>query len=267
MESGYVADDVGAKRGFVGKMILHLSSWPEVDEYLTRSSAILIPIGSTEQHGPTGLIGTDALCPEIIAQRVSATTGLMVGPTFNVGIAPHHMGFAGTMSLRPETMKAVMHDWVSSLAQHGFDRIYFLNGHGGNVSTIRASFEELHQDPVLSQSSGNRRAVVCKLANWWGFAPVLDFCRSTYGAAHGAHATPSEVAITYAAYPEHQKQAKLDPQIAPMSRYGDAQDYRAKFPDGRMGSDPSLATVEDGAHLIELSAENVGADFKDFAQS
>ncbi len=248
-------------------MILHLSSWPEVDEYLTQQSAILIPIGSTEQHGPTGLIGTDALCPEIIAQRVSAATGLMVGPTFNVGIAPHHMGFAGTMSLRPETMKAVMHDWVSSLAQHGFDRVYFLNGHGGNVSTIRASFEELHQDPVLSQPSDNRRAVVCKLANWWGFAPVLDFCRSTYGAAHGAHATPSEVAITYAAYPEHQKQAKLDPQIAPMSRYGDAQDYRAKFPDGRMGSDPSLATVEDGEHLIELSAENVGADFKDFAQS
>ncbi|MBV1887499.1 MAG: creatininase family protein [Parvibaculaceae bacterium] len=255
------------KRGFLEKMILQLSSWPEVDEYLTQHSAILIPIGSTEQHGPTGLIGTDALCPEVIAQRVSGATGLMVGPTFNVGIAPHHMGFAGTMSLRPSTMKAVMHDWVSSLAQHGFDRIYFLNGHGGNVSTIRESFEELHQDPILSQPTGNRRAVVCKLANWWGFEPVLDFCRSTYGAAHGAHATPSEVAITYAAYPEHQKQAELTPQIAPMSRYVDAQDYRAKFPDGRMGSDPSLATVEDGERLIELSAENVGVDFKAFSQS
>ena len=50
-------------------MQLHLSTWPEVEAYLARSKAILIPIGSTEQHGPNGLLGTDALCPEIIGRR------------------------------------------------------------------------------------------------------------------------------------------------------------------------------------------------------
>ncbi len=56
-------------------MQLHLSSWPEIETYLARSKAILIPIGSTEQHGPNGLLGTDALCPEIIARRAGDEAG------------------------------------------------------------------------------------------------------------------------------------------------------------------------------------------------
>ena len=81
-------------------MQLHLSTWPEVEAYLARSKAILIPIGSTEQHGPNGLLGTDALCPEIISRRAGDEAGILVGPTFNVGQAQHHMSFPGTITLR-----------------------------------------------------------------------------------------------------------------------------------------------------------------------
>ncbi len=49
-------------------MLLHLSTWPEVETYLSHSTGMIIPIGSTEQHGPTGLIGTDAICAEAIAK-------------------------------------------------------------------------------------------------------------------------------------------------------------------------------------------------------
>src|SRR6478752_3780065 len=87
-------------------MQLHLSSWPEVQKYLETSKAILIPIGSTEQHGPNGLLGTDALCPEIIAKRAGDESGILIGPTFNVGQAQHHMAFSGTITLRPSTMIA-----------------------------------------------------------------------------------------------------------------------------------------------------------------
>src|SRR5580693_5255269 len=82
-------------------MQLHLSTWPEIDRYLETSKAILIPIGSTEQHGPNGLLGTDALCPEIIGKRAGDEGGIVIGPTFNVGQAQHHMGFPGTITLRP----------------------------------------------------------------------------------------------------------------------------------------------------------------------
>ena len=52
-------------------MHLHLSTWQEVESYLLRSQGILIPIGSTEQHGPNGLIGTDAICPTAIASHAA----------------------------------------------------------------------------------------------------------------------------------------------------------------------------------------------------
>ncbi|MBV8798696.1 MAG: creatininase family protein, partial [Alphaproteobacteria bacterium] len=125
-------------------MQLHLSSWPEIEGYLKTSKAILIPIGSTEQHGPNGLLGTDALCPEIIAKRAGDESGILVAPTFNVGQAQHHMAFPGTITLKPSTMIAAMKDWAESLGRHGFERLYWLNGHGGNINTINAAFSEIY---------------------------------------------------------------------------------------------------------------------------
>src|ERR1700691_5191291 len=76
-------------------MQLHLSTWPEIEAYLAKSKTILIPIGSTEQHGPNGLLGTDALCPEIIGKRAGDEAGGPDGPTFNVGQAPDRDAFTG----------------------------------------------------------------------------------------------------------------------------------------------------------------------------
>lgn len=245
-------------------MLLQMSSWPEIEAYLTRSKGILVPIGSIEQHGPTGLIGTDVICPEVIAKRAALQADILIAPTFNVGCAPHHLAFPGSMTLRPSTMIAAIYDWASSLARHGFDKIYFFNGHGGNVATIRAAFSEISVDAALARAGHNRSAVACRLKNWWDFPPVYDFCKTTYGPAHGAHATPSEIAVTQFAYPEAIKQAVLDPQIAPGGSFKDADDYRAKFPDGRIGSDPSLANPQDGERLIELAAGCLVEDFNQF---
>src|SRR5215472_10407858 len=139
-------------------MQLHLSSWPEIETYLARSKAILIPIGSTEQHGPNGLLGTDALCPEIIGRRAGDEGGILVGPTFNVGQAQHHMAFPGTITLKPSTMIASMVDWAQSLARHGFERIYWLNGHGGNIATITAAFSEIYHGVTFAGTGANRHS-------------------------------------------------------------------------------------------------------------
>ena len=86
---------------------LALRSWPEVESYLQGCKGVIIPLGSTEQHGPTGAIGTDALTAEAVALDVGHRTGVLVTPAQAFGMAEHHLGFAGTMSLQPATLLAV----------------------------------------------------------------------------------------------------------------------------------------------------------------
>lgn len=228
-------------------MQLHLTTWPEVEEYLTRSRGVIVPIGSTEQHGPTGLIGTDALCAENIARGVGAAAQALVTPTISVGMAVHHMGFAGTLTLRPTTLISVIQDYVTSLAEHGFERIFFLNGHGGNIPTIESAFYETYAALQARGKSGVR----CRLLNWWNNDHTQALWRSLYGDSEGLHATPSEVAVTQHLFPDHIKRAPLDPPTAPGGRFYDTADYRRRFPDGRVGSNPGLATPEHGRQFYE----------------
>ena len=232
-------------------MLIHLSSWPEIDARLKTTKTVVVPIGSNEQHGPTGLLGTDWLCPEIIAHAAEKIDdGLVVAPTFNIGMAQHHLAFAGTISLRPSTFMAAITDWVSSLNRHGFERIYFLNGHGGNVATIEATFAEIYAEWSFLEE---RAPFVLKLRNWWDLPGVTSLCNRMFPQGHGMHATPSEIAVTQAAYPDHIKSAPYSPQIAPVGPIRDALDYRARFPDGRIGSDPALASPEHGRTIIDAA--------------
>lgn len=242
-------------------MLLHQSAWPEVESYLERCKGIVIPIGSTEQHGPNGLVGTDALCPEIIAHEAAAEAGFLVGPTFNVGIAQHHMAFAGSMTLRPSTMIAAMNDWIDSLVRHGFDRIYFFNGHGGNITTINAAFCEFYANWSLD---GEACPIRLMQRNWWELPGVMETCKKIFPVADGSHATASEVAVTYYAYPDSIKRVEMTPKIAPEGSFTDAANYRETFPDGRIGSDPSQATPETGAEIVSFAKQALIAELANF---
>src|SRR5262249_18487536 len=248
-------------------MQLQLSSWPEVEKYLETSKAILIPIGSTEQHGPNGLLGTDALCPEIIARRAGDEAGILVGPTFNVGQAQHHMAFPGTITLRPSTMVAAMLDWAQSLTPHGFARLYWLNGHGGNVNTIHAAFAEMYHGISFDRAGSNHPPLRCTLRSWWELPGVKDVCRQLFPVGEGSHATPSEIAVTFFGYPDAVKHVEMTPKIAPNGPIRDAEDYRRRFPDRRIGSDPSQASAAAGEKIVAAAVKAVIAEFKAFQAS
>ena len=244
-------------------MLIHLSSWPEIDARLKTTKTVVVPIGSNEQHGPTGLLGTDWLCPEIIAHAAEASDErLVVAPTFNIGMAQHHLAFAGTISLRPSTFMAAITDWVSSLGRHGFERIYFLNGHGGNVATIEATFAEIYAEWSFVEE---RPPFALKLRNWWDLPGVTPLCNRMFPTGHGMHATPSEIAVTQAAYPDRIKTAEMNPKIAPVGPIRDALDYRARFPDGRIGSDPAQASPEKGQEIIDAAVPALLKDVADFS--
>lgn len=244
-------------------MLLHNCTWAEVEGYLENSTGVIVPIGSTEQHGPNGLIGTDAICAEVIAAGVGEETDALVAPTIAVGMAQHHMAFCGSMTLRPSTLVAVIRDMVASLGHHGFHSFFFVNGHGGNTSTINAAFQEIYTEASLD-GAANRPTPRCTFKNWWMNQEVRALSKKLYGNAEGAHATPSEVAVTQFVRPEHIKQVEMESTAPPWGNFSDGDDYRRRYPDGRIGSDPSLATPEAGEKILAAATKALTEEYRKF---
>ncbi len=244
-------------------MLLHLSTWSEVEAYLNQSQSIILPIGSTEQHGPTGLIGTDAICAEAISKGVGETVQALVGPTINVGMALHHTDFPGTISLRPTTMIQVIRDYIVCLTKSGFTKFFFINGHGGNITTLKAAFSETYAH-LADFNIANADQVKCKIGNWFMCSSVYKLAKELYGHQEGSHATPSEVALTQYIYPEAIKQATLSENVASGYSIYSATDFRRRYPDGRMGSNPALATPEHGKQFYSLAVKELSNSYLEF---
>lgn len=123
----------------------HLS-YVDVREYLTVKDTVLVPMASTEQHGPHLPLATDTITAVEISERISEAIGVLHTPPIWAGYSPQHMYGVGegrgTITLRSSTLLAVMHDVARSLIHHGFNRIIFINGHGSNIKVV---------DPVLRQ--------------------------------------------------------------------------------------------------------------------
>ena len=242
---------------------LQLRSWPEVEAYLQENKGVIIPLGSTEQHGPTGAIGTDALTAEAVALEVGRRLGVLVTPAQAFGMAEHHLGFAGTMSLQPSTLLAVLHDLILSLARHGFERIYVINGHGGNIATCKAAFAQAY-GTAAARGLPNAPQLRCKLAQWFMTAEAVGLARELYGDKEGHHATPSEIAVTLALEPSLARKQKPLPDPAASGPIHGPEDFRRRYPDGRMGSHPDLATAEDGRRFLDVAATGLVADLERF---
>lgn len=244
-------------------MLLHLSTWTEVEAYLEHSQGIILPIGSMEQHGPTGLIGTDAICAEAIARGVGEATSALVGPTINVGMALHHTGFPGTISLKPSTLIQLVQDYLTSLTRAGFTKFFFINGHGGNVATLKAAFSETYAH-LTDLNILNAERVQCRLGNWFMCSSVYKLSKELYDNQEGSHATPSEVALTQYVYPDAIKQAPLSAEVASGHPIYGAADFRRRYPDGRMGSNPALAKPEHGKQFYELAVKELSNSYLEF---
>ncbi len=242
---------------------LDLRSWVEVETYLKHYKGIILPIGSTEQHGPTGAIGTDSITAEAVALEVGRRTGIYVTPTQSFGMAEHHLGFPGTMSLKPTTLIAVMHDLILSLASHGFERIFVINGHGGNISSVKAAFAQAY-DSVRARNLSVSPYLRCKLVNWFMAEQVFIEARKLYGDSEGQHATPSEIALTLFLEPSLlMKQIEL-PKASPAGPIHGPEDFRRRYPDGRMGSAPHLAKPKHGESFLAKASFALSEDLSNF---
>src|SRR3990172_8351813 len=112
-------------------------TWPEVREELSRGrTTVVVPFGAVEQHGPHLPLGTDAIFGDEIGLAVAERLDAFLAPTVRVGFSPHHMAFAGTLTVDEETFHAVARSIVRALAGHGFRRIVLLPTHGGNFPPL-----------------------------------------------------------------------------------------------------------------------------------
>ncbi|MGH2558608.1 MAG: creatininase family protein [Thermomicrobiales bacterium] len=117
-------------------VLLAEMTWQDAKRAVAEGRVVIIPFGSIEQHGHHLPLATDSINLTNTATLAAREAGALLAPTQVFGVSHNHLDFAGTMSLEPETLIAVIQDLVASLYHHGFRRILLLNGHGGNNATI-----------------------------------------------------------------------------------------------------------------------------------
>jgi creatinine amidohydrolase len=167
-------------------------TWKEVAEAIKGGiRVVVIPVASTEQHGPHLPLLTDTLMVESVAHTAAERAGgVLVAPTIPYGTSDNHIDFPGTVSLRLDTLRALLVDVGRTLAHHGFEVIVILNGHGGNFQAVGAAAYEMRQ------ITGKLVAAI----NW--FAYIKDGYK-TMESKYIWHADESETSLMLYLHPEH----------------------------------------------------------------
>ncbi|MHA2288462.1 MAG: creatininase family protein [Promethearchaeota archaeon] len=122
-------------------------NWVDIKKAINDGfKTVLIGVGSTEQHGPHLPTKTDALIADVMVNLIARNLGnALQARTIQVGCSDHHLPFSGTISLKKSTLKAIIHDYVESLHNHGFENIIFIPTHGGNFNPLLEAIEEIQE--------------------------------------------------------------------------------------------------------------------------
>jgi creatinine amidohydrolase/Fe(II)-dependent formamide hydrolase-like protein len=124
-------------------------TWEEARDRFRAAEIALLPVGSTEQHGPHLVLDTDTFDAEYLAieaaKRVSRPRPIVL-PTIPYGVAYHHMDFPGTVAVSPDVLSRLVVEVGLSAARHGITKLVIVNGHGGNVPALRYAAQIVNRD-------------------------------------------------------------------------------------------------------------------------
>jgi len=124
-------------------------AWPDLASYFETESLALVPVGSTEQHGPHLPLATDYLIAEAFAREAADRAEFLCTPTINVGVSVHHRQFHGTMWADAPAFRDYVESVTRNLAEHGVDRVIYVNAHGSNVEHLREVGRRLRNEEIL----------------------------------------------------------------------------------------------------------------------
>ncbi len=207
-------------------MYLGDEAWPDLGTYFEEESLALVPLGSTEQHGPHLPESTDHVIAEAFAREAADRTGFLCTPTVNVGVSGHHRQFHGTMWVEPPVFREYVESLTRNLTAHGVDRVVYVNAHGGNVPHLREVGARLRQDEVAYA------------IEWMWDESIPDLVDDLF-AQNGPHGGPKETSmIQY-----------LEPELVHDDRLAEARD-------GGVASVDEADTVMHGSRTFYDAADN-----------
>jgi len=128
-------------------MQLQEQSWTDVRD--SDATVAVLPVGSTEQHGPHNPLGVDAIVAREFARAACEGTDAVCLPGVEIGVAEHHRAFDGTLYVSPDTLRDYVAETLRSLTHHGIDRAVVVNGHGGNSAPVEQACARLTRDGEL----------------------------------------------------------------------------------------------------------------------
>jgi len=235
-------------------MYLADRTWPELGDYVAEESLAVVPLGSTEQHGPHLPLSTDHRIAESLAREATDRTGYLCTPTVNVGVSPHHKQFHGTMWADPPAFRDYVESFSRNLAYHGVDRIVYVNAHGGNQSHLREVGRRLREDEIAYA------------VEWMWDESIPDLVEEVFE-TNGPHGGPKETAMMMHIDPDLVREEKLeaardggdadwpksDTYVHGARNFYDSIDNTAN---GVLG-DQTDATPEKGARLFDAASDQL----------
>lgn len=224
-----------------------------------RDAVVIVPVASTEQHGPHLPTCVDTMLVSEVARRaaraVAAKVPLVVAPTLWCGLADHHLAFGGTFSLSYPTYLAVLRDIAASLKTQGFRRVLFFNGHGGNIAGLDVAATELTRDVGIPVAVGS----------YW---PALgeEIAKVLEDQTTVLHACEAETSMMLALAPELVDSKNLAAAAGPADLDESVfarqpkrwHSFAELTPNGTIGN-PAHATAAKGERLLTLAAEALAA--------
>lgn len=223
-------------------------TWPELGDYFENESLALVPLGSTEQHGPHLPLATDHIIAEAYAREAAKRTGYLCTPTINIGVSPHHRQFHGTMWVDAPTFRDYVESFTRNLAYHGIDRVIYVNAHGGNVEHLREVGRHLRDEEVLYA------------VEWMWNDSIPDLVDDLFD-QNGPHGGPKETAMIQYLRSELVREDRLEDakdegittvDEADMRKFGARKFYdAADNTDNGVLGDQTDATAEKGEEMFE----------------
>lgn len=175
----------------------------ELEELIKRDPVVLIPVGAYEQHGPHLALNTDKVIAERICEEIVRNSEIPCAmlPSVWCGISEHHMKFAGSLTLKHDTMSAFLFDVLDSLARSGIRKVLVVNSHGGNMVAV---------NEALTKASYKYGGTFAALTYWSLISEEIQkYRKSEFGGI--SHACEMETSLQLYLDSENVRQDKLPP--------------------------------------------------------